>query len=85
MIGEHFSKELYRHSLVKPLWNRLLRPLAARDRAAGVLPSSEELPETEVKAHPLWSELARTLPFGEPWRRPCKPAATSTSLRCWRL
>ncbi|CAE7720841.1 unnamed protein product, partial [Symbiodinium necroappetens] len=73
VVGEPFAKELFRHSLVKPLWNRLLRPLAARDRAAGVLPTSEELPENEVKAHPLWSELARTLPFGEPWRRPCKP------------
>ena len=73
VLGEPFAKELFRHSLVKPLWNRLLRPLAARDRAAGVLPTSEELPESEVKAHPLWSELARALPFDEPWRRPCKP------------
>ena len=71
-IGPSISREVARHALIKPLWNRLLRPGAARDRAAGSLPASEELPEDEVKAHPLWSKLARALQYGGAWRRPCR-------------
>ena len=82
VVGEPFAKELFRHSLVKPLWNRLLRPLAARDRAAGVLPTSEELQRARLR-HTL---------FGRSWRGLCpsanrggdlaSQAVTSTSLRC---
>ncbi|CAE7648407.1 Cdk10, partial [Symbiodinium necroappetens] len=57
-IGPEVAREVARHALIKPLWNRLLRP--------------GELPEDEVKAHPLWSKLARALQYGGAWRRPCR-------------
>ncbi|CAE7735652.1 unnamed protein product, partial [Symbiodinium necroappetens] len=61
-----------RASPIKPLWNRLLRPGAARERAVGCLATEEELPADEIKAHPLWSKLARALQYGGAWRRPCR-------------
>ena len=71
-IGPLLSREIARHALIKPLWNRLLRPGAARERALGSLSVTEELPDGEVKAHPLWSKLARALQYGSSWRRPCR-------------
>ena len=71
-VGPGMAREIGRHALIKPLWNRLLRPGAARERAAGCLAPEEELPADEVKAHPLWSKLARGLQYGGAWRRPCR-------------
>ena len=68
-VGPAFSRELSRHALIKPLWNRLLRPGAARERAQGCLPTDQELPSDEIKAHPqgravlpMWASLAATFP-----------------------
>ena len=69
-VGTALGRELSRHALIKPLWNRLLRPLEARERAAGTLDPDGELPADRVPTHPLWSALARTLQFESPCRRP---------------
>ncbi|CAE7868529.1 ANK3 [Symbiodinium sp. KB8] len=71
-VGPTMAREIARHALIKPLWNRLLRPGAARERAVGCLATEEELPADEIKAHPLWSKLARALQYGGAWRRPCR-------------
>ena len=80
-VGPDLARELElgRHSLMKPLWNRLLRPLEARSRAAGTLDPEQELPEDRVRTHPLWSMLAKSLQFQVPGRRPA-PSGTHINI-----
>ncbi|CAE7242495.1 Fem1b [Symbiodinium sp. CCMP2592] len=60
------SQELYRHSLSKGLWNKLLSAVAAYRCEHGDLDSSDELPGfgEQYASHPLWDELALSQPFG---------------------
>ena len=71
-IGEAFGQELARHSLIKPVWNKLLRPTEAAQRAAGLLDPEEELPDSSYTCHPLWIELATVLKYEPVWRKPCQ-------------
>lgn len=63
--------ELERHQLTKAAWAKLLSPLRALQRVHGQLDPCDEVPEGEepVRAHPLWTSLARGLQFGKPFRR----------------
>jgi len=63
--------ELERHQLTKAAWAKLLSPLRALQRVHGLFDPCDEVPEGEepVRAHPLWTSLARGLQFGKPFRR----------------
>lgn len=64
-IPEKIAEELYRHTLRKSLWVRLLSPSAAWRRMHEMTSPGEEVPEegTEYKSHPLWETLASCLDF----------------------
>ena len=64
------SEELYRHTLSKGLWNKLLSPCRAYLREHAALDPDEELPGADegYVSHPLWDELATTQSF-LPWGR----------------
>lgn len=61
-------QELARFSLRKAVWTKLLSPLQARDRVAGVLDPADELPDEHYDTHPLWVLMARALKYKESWR-----------------
>ena len=65
-IPVELGQELERHQLTKASWSRLLSPLRALQRLHGQLPPELEVPpgEEPVRAHPLWTKLARCLAFG---------------------
>lgn len=64
-VDEKVYLELLRHCLRKSLWVRLLFPVAAWRRAAGLLEAGGEVPEDETPytSHPLWQTLVEALPF----------------------
>ena len=61
-------QELARFSLRKAVWTKLLSPLQARDRVAGILDPADELPDEHYDTHPLWVLMARALRYKESWR-----------------
>lgn len=65
MVPTALSHELYRHTLRKSVWTRLLAPAQAWLRSHGKLGVEEELPgeENMFTANPLWVVLARCLQF----------------------
>lgn len=65
MVPSTLSHELYRHTLRKSVWTRLLAPAQAWLRSHGKLGVEEELPGEEdmFTANPLWVILARCLQF----------------------
>lgn len=72
-IPRVLARELFRHTLQKPTWVHMLRPLQERLRREGNLPPDEELPEGEpYPVHPLWVQLARSLTFSCRWRKKLK-------------
>ena len=62
-VGAAWGRELHRHTLVKGLWNRLLRPSDAMLRRAGCLDAQDELPGETYRTHALWTLLCRALRF----------------------
>ena len=58
-----WGRELQRHTLVKGLWNRLLKPSEEMLRRAGQLRHDDELPGESYRTHALWTLLARGLHF----------------------
>ena len=58
-------KELHRYSLRKPVWNKLLPPGKAWERAHGLLSPDEEVPEgvEAYKTNPLWETAAECLSY----------------------
>lgn len=70
-ISSTLALELCRHSLTKASWTCLLSPLKALMRLHDQLEPEEEMPEGEepVRAHPLWTELAKTKQFKNVGRR----------------
>ena len=75
-LPEKIAEEVYRHTLKKSLWVRLLGPSAAWRRMHSMLDPAEEVPEpgTEYKSHPLWETLAKTLEYHLVFRRQRKGA-----------
>ena len=62
-VSPVLSQELYRHTLQKGLWTRLLRPLPEYLRTSGHLDPGDEMP-TEIHAsHPLRDEAATCLAY----------------------
>ena len=59
------SQELYRHTLAKGLWNRLLAPYPSLLREKDLLAPEDELPGSGpgYVSHPLWEEIALTSRF----------------------
>ena len=70
-LPEELAKELYRQKLTKSTWSRLLSPLRALLRLHGRLPPEEEVPEGEqpLRAHPVWTAIARSFKFATAVRR----------------
>ena len=66
-----FAADLSRHKLTKAAWSRLLSPLKAWKKEKGVLETHEEVPDGEepARAHPVWSQLAKSLQFCERTKR----------------
>ncbi|CAE7232958.1 unnamed protein product, partial [Symbiodinium sp. CCMP2592] len=64
-VPEEAAQEMYRHTLAKGLWNKLLSPIAAYSRSKGDLAAQDELPGIGdgYSSHPLWVELATSQPF----------------------
>lgn len=64
-VSEPLAAELCRQSLTKAAWSKLLSPLKALQRAHGSLSVAEEVPDGEepVRAHPVWTCLARSQQF----------------------
>ena len=62
-IPNVLAEELYRHTLRKSVWTRLLAPADAWMRSHSLLPAAAELPDPSqtFSANPLWSVLARCL------------------------
>ena len=58
-----WGRELQRHTLVKGLWNRLLKPSEEMLLCAGQLHHDDELPGESYRTHALWTLLARGLRF----------------------
>ena len=58
-----FLQELNRHALAKSVWNRILSPWKALQRARGVLDPNDELPDGPLRAHPVWAALAASQKF----------------------
>ena len=59
------AREMYRHTISKGLWNKLLSPVAAYCRGKGTGEPENELPGQGefYSSHPLWEELATSQPF----------------------
>lgn len=67
------KKEVHRHRLRKSTWVRLLSPVKARLRRKGELPAEEELPGgSQLTTHPLWRQMAVSLPFEVVVKRPLR-------------
>ena len=64
-VPDPLAAELCRQSLTKAAWSKLLSPLKALRRLHGTLPVDEEVPDGEepVRAHPVWTALARSQQF----------------------
>ena len=64
-IPSLLAQELYRHTLRKSVWTRLLAPAAAWLRSHELLSAEDELPDPEqcFSSNPLWSVLARCLAY----------------------
>lgn len=64
-IPVKLAEELIRHKLTKAAWSRLLSPYRAWLRVHGRLPPEEEVPPGELpsQAHPVWTQLCRSLQF----------------------
>ena len=64
-LEEKIANEMYRHTLRKSLWVRLLSPTAAWHRSHGVLSVEDEVPEPSdaYKSHPLWQLIAECLDY----------------------
>ena len=62
------ADELFRHTLVKGAWARLLPPPLAWLRSKGLQGGLSELPDgTSFTPHPMWRALVRSLKFGLWW------------------
>ena len=62
--------EIHRHKMKKGVWAKLLSPLKNMQRLKGCLPPGDELPDgLQLASHPLWIELATSLPFKEVLRQ----------------
>lgn len=59
------AEEFARKSLKKGTWTQLLPSGKAWLRSQGILPEFEELPEGTFDCHPVWTLLARALPYEE--------------------
>ena len=61
-IPERIAEEVYRHTLRKSVWVRLLSPARAWQRQKELLPPEEEMPNPEqcFHSHPLWQLLAES-------------------------
>lgn len=64
-IPQKAADELYRHTLKKNVWTRLLDPSSALLRSKGLLPCEAELPNQNetFKYNPLWEKFAKSLTF----------------------
>ena len=64
-IPNVLAEELYRHTLRKSVWTRLLAPADAWMRSHSIFPAAAELPDPSqtFSANPLWSVLARCLDY----------------------
>ena len=61
-------EEFSRKSLRRGAWSQLLPPAKRWLRCQGLLSVDDELPDDRYDTHPLWSLLARVLPYEERWR-----------------
>ena len=64
-VPERIIEEIYRHTLKKSLWVRLLSPARALQRQKNLLQPEDEIPNPEDRSHshPLWQSLAEGLEF----------------------
>lgn len=64
-VPERIIEEIYRHTLKKSLWVRLLSPARALQRQKNLLQPEDEIPNPEDRfhSHPLWQSLAEGLDF----------------------
>eukprot|EP00439_Symbiodinium_sp_Y106_P038682 s1227_g4.t1 len=64
-VPKDAAQEMYRHSISKGLWNKLLSPVASYLRCKELGDPAEELPGSGdcYSSHPLWEELATSQPF----------------------
>ena len=64
-LPDAVAAELGRQKLTKAAWTKLLSPVRALKRLHNLLPPEEEIPEGEevVRAHPMWTRLAKSLKF----------------------
>ena len=64
-LPRRVAEELYRHTLRKSVWARLLAPAAAWERTHGLLAPDKELPEgvERYRSNPLWEHLACCLEY----------------------
>eukprot|EP00438_Fugacium_kawagutii_P016872 Skav223762 [mRNA] locus=scaffold521:2192:6754:+ [translate_table: standard] len=59
-----FCRELQRHCLARGVWSKLLSPWKSWLRSKEQLAAEDELPEgVPLVSHPLWLEIAETMPF----------------------
>ena len=66
-LAEEAVMEVARYSLKKSTWTRLLPPEKAALRESAMLDADDGLPGVGISSHPLWSILARCLPYKEKW------------------
>lgn len=64
-VPERIIEEIYRHTLKKSVWVRLLSPARALQRQKNLLQPEDEIPNPEDRfhSHPLWQSLAEGLDF----------------------
>lgn len=65
LVEQKIANEIYRHTLKKSLWVKLLSPSAAWHRSHGALSAEDEVPDgiEAYKSHPLWQLLAECLTY----------------------
>lgn len=66
-ISPAIAREVSRFCLKKGVWSTLLQPIAAWERAHGILEAERETPGDSFSCNPLWDVMSRAFPYSTTW------------------
>ena len=66
-VSPAITREVSRFCLKKGVWSKLLQPMAAWERAHGILEAENETPGDSFSCNPLWDVMSRAFPYSTTW------------------
>lgn len=66
-VSPAITREVSRFCLKKGVWSKLLQPMAAWERAHGILEAENETPGDGFSCNPLWDVMSRAFPYSTTW------------------